>query len=211
MFLRPTKTYLFVAAIMGIIIVVVIFALQPSSSTSDNKSSTDGLPTVNAYLLAQAYGQKDRAERTINETQGKAATSDAYEHIVSGVVTSAFGPDTVYFATSSSNPQETFVGVYLYEATTRRWQRLFKKITTPQENKPSRILRVVGATDQSLILLEDEYGRKMSRCESLWLTRPEALISLSLENPYAPFQPYALPESLRTTEQMRVAECLARP
>lgn len=205
--------------LVGIVViaVLVLAAWLLRKSTHDEtgalRSSSSSQTSLNpsAMITAQEFVQREQAEKIINETQGKAAGTDAYETILTGVVPSPTAPALVYFATISSNSQELFTGVYLFDTLAQRWQRIYKRTTAAEEGKAPHVLRVLGIQNEQLILLQDLYGRKMSRCESLWLQDPSSLVLLDIHRPYDGFKPFTLPSSLRDAEKARVSECLSRP
>ena len=162
-----------------------------------------------ASLGVEGFEDRVRAERFVNESQGKKPGDAAYETMVSGVVRKPETSNVYYFATASAGLAEKgrFVGIYRYDSQTASWHRLYKTYLSSGENTTD-ILRAAGLVDEkTLVLARDTFDRKPDVCESLWLVGD--LVTLNLEKPLDGLKPYALPDDQRAWEGQNVASCKA--
>ncbi|PJA45758.1 hypothetical protein CO174_01675 [Candidatus Uhrbacteria bacterium CG_4_9_14_3_um_filter_50_9] len=231
---QPSKPYLIAIILLVVAVIIVNVVEDRSHSTTTTESSTDAQNdvvvtiddgsikenlSVNLSEMTYGYGldlfeDQDQASTIINSTQGKPTAGAGSESIVASVVESA-SENMVYFATKSYDPgsRETFVGIYHYNTESNRWQRLYKS-TLEAEDEQSRAsyLRVLGRTGTYLILMRDFQDNSPTTCANLWLMgdRNEfGLMLMNLEDPYAGFIDFPLPELLKQQAEQEEASCLA--
>ncbi|MFC1787893.1 hypothetical protein ACFLZY_01595 [Patescibacteria group bacterium] len=177
----------------------------------DDQKTTDSNSNLKAsYLTPEEFEGTKQAEKIINSTQGKTESGVNSEKIVAGIVEDESDSETVYFATSTANRDENFVGIYKYNKENFRWQRLYKNTYEPEKGVETRMLRVLGKEQKDLILMVDLLERKSEKCESLWLLateEPYELVKMNLDDPYSGFEQYKLPSDLKTQEEKTVAAC----
>ncbi len=179
--------------------------ITPTNETPDDPGKT----VTSDFILPTAFERVIEAEQTINTTQGKTGATGNLEQIVYGIVTDPNTPDTVYFATSSNNPKENFVGIYRYNTRTRHWQRLYKHTFVATETEPVKRLHVVGIEGEDLIITEGRLGDLPDPCTSpLLASRERSTLSLKYANDG--LKPFTLSEEAKMAEEAKQTECKAK-
>src|SRR3989338_6937147 len=136
---QPTRQVLMALAIVVLAILAAAIwnrpernpAPAPSAKTQNTTPSPvpDAAPDISlAFLFPDAFVDRDRAQRFVNESQGKRQGNPDYETIVAGIVPDAMKADDYYFAMAgvATTPKGRFVGVYRYNTKTTAWHRLYK-------------------------------------------------------------------------------------
>ncbi len=201
-------------------------AVQQEEAAANDSNNQDVVVTIedeaNSPVLeltnltdtfkVDAFDGLDKATTIINDSQGKPTAGDGAERIVSGIVPSAT-ENMVYFATVDQDNQaeESFVGIYHYNTTSSRWQRIYKN-TLESSNENAPYLRVVGRLVNQLILMQDQHGSDFGDCYSYYIegqNEPYELFVLDLDDPYSGFETFPVPEVLKEREQERIAKCEA--
>lgn len=125
-----------------------------------------------------------KAERFINENQGKKLGSAGYETIVDMVVADPDKAGTYYFATSAYDAAtgENFVGVYSMEETSYNWWRAYKHTyKRGDDGSAPAQLRVVGKSGSMLYLVADKVGA--IRADETLISDIGPLHALDLDKP----------------------------
>ncbi len=209
------KTYGIIAII---IIAILIFANMGDDETTPTTSTEAETHTnaevhvkegelVHGYTLG-AFEQADKAATIINSSQGKPTAGDGSESPLSWIVDS--NQDNMVFFATESLAKETnplFSGIYHYNTSSSRWQRVYKTEFRTNEGEAPKRLRVIGRADNQLILLKEASDTSVGTCFSPWIAPGERLVLL-LDDPYAGFNKFIVPEELAQEEERKTTECL---
>ncbi len=206
------------AVITVIIIVVLLIAnTAPTSDTTDtpptsteNERQTvvvDNNELVHGYALG-AFEQAEQASDIINSSQGNPLEGDGAEIPLSWIVNSD-QENMVFFATESYNKKENtvFVGVYHFNTSSSRWQRIYKTEYSANEGDIASHLRVIGRANNQLIVQKEPRDATIGICYSPWLSPGEKFV-LSIENPYSQFSTFNAPKELIEQESQKTEKCL---
>jgi len=161
------------------------------------------------FSIPENFGDRERAERIINSTQGKNAFTVAAEYIQANIINDPKDAETFYFATATPNLTENFGGIYKYNSNTGFWQRLYKATFNPNKEGTTLMLRVVGQDGRNLIVAYDELNTEPEACESLLLRGADSangLFSINIDKP-AGLTNYELSASLRQSEAAKQTAC----
>ena len=164
------------------------------------------------FLDLSDFDDLDEATTIINSAQGKPVSGEGSEKLVFGVVESQ-SENMVYFATSDYNEDtnKLFAGVYHYNTVTNRWQRIYKQTFEAEESSSTSMLRVIGRTGNSLILLKDRVDNSPGPCSNVWLMGEEGpleLLMMDLDDPYGGLTQFPLPEIIRQQAQTEQQTCM---
>ncbi len=229
---RPIKSYLIAIAIL--IIALLIISVMPEGTEDTDQPVEDettdeitieveggeegqtqiklNMEDMSEGFSLDTFEDLDEAGLIINSSQGRPTDGDGSEILVSNVV-DAGEENMVYFATMSLNKElgENFVGIYHYNTITNRWQRVYKETMEVSEGS-TPLMRVLARTGDHLILLKDQITDSTDSCKNFWLegeTEGSELLIMDLNDPYAGFNIFPLPEQLKQSAQAERAECLA--
>jgi hypothetical protein len=224
------KTYVIAIGVLLVVIIVVNATLnkeevnqsvEPSRDDNIVVTIDDGLDeeaaTVELNEFMEGYGintfaDLDEASLSINSAQGRPTSGAGSEQLIASVVSSDL-ENMVYFATKSydASLNEVFNGIYHYNTVTNRWQRIYKNSVVGEESEPPSYLRVIARAGAQLVLFRDNQANTLGQCDSWWLLSDREefdLLLLNLEDPYAGFVEFELPDQLRTKAQTERNSCL---
>jgi hypothetical protein len=228
---RPIKSYIIAIAIL--IVALIIISLMPENADDANQPATDDngneitvtiddgenetevkidLTDFTEGFSLDNFDDLDQAGLIINSSQGRPTDGEGSEILVSQVV-SGSEENMVYFSTMSLNQEqnENFVGVYHYNTVTNRWQRVYKE-TMEVTEEATPLLRVLARTGNHLVLLKELSSSNTGSCNNFYLAgdmEGQELLIMNLDDPYAGFASFPLPEQMRQTAETEQAECLA--
>ncbi len=134
-------------------------------------------------VVVEQWPYATKAERTVNESQGKAADQ---ENIVGLAVPDPSDDNAWYFATFDGD--ERFVGIYRYTVAPPAWDRLYKATFAPEAD--AWRYAVVGYDNDYLVLQRTDINDLQDECAADLFDEP--LIIMDLESPYGGFEPYTL-------------------
>ncbi len=158
---------------------------------------------------ADRWPYRAKAERTVNESQGKTADQ---ENIVGLAVPDPSDDNVWYFATFDSN--ERFVGIYRYTVAPPAWDRLYKTAFEPEDDMWQYL--VVGYDSDRLVLRRTDAGLQFDTCTSPLLIAKEMtgslesvgpLLTMNLESPYGGFDAYELSAADRERAERNLPPC----
>ncbi len=135
--------------------------IPPAAGTPE---ATAPSTTPSASTVEFSAADRGRAEKFINENQGKSKEAGTYEMIAGGAVQDATTPTLYYFATASvaADGNSAFAGLYSYDTKTRQWSRLYKETTKADADGTLRVLKVVSLADGKVYLVRETDLTKVS-------------------------------------------------
>ncbi|HBU27968.1 TPA: hypothetical protein DEB00_02520 [Candidatus Uhrbacteria bacterium] len=213
--------------LLALIVVFILVYRQPEESIlpttqtiQDVLEQKQDVTTYDGFLPSQ-WDQTVFAEKAINQPQGK---EDRQERIELGVIQDPDQKTRYYFATSDRlSDTELFLGIYQYDAPTRMWERLYKKVILVSKPADAEVYNVLGLSNGSLILQQTPldfspsspcYDRLLSTDKSVPTSSGEtALVStlfeMDLQNPYGSWKQHTLPDTITAERIDAVLSCEA--
>jgi|GEM_PF-6930935 len=164
-------------------------------------------------MMTSEWNGLARAEKNIQSLT-------AGQKIEGPIITDAKDKNISYFATSNFNSEKmtNMASIYRYDNTSYQFERIFKhEYATGQfpslQKQVIPVFHVVGTDSGSLVLLVQDMNDSPGPCAEMLLLPEQGvgvrtLVSMSIENPYNGFSPYALPGDAKKDAQAKETACL---
>lgn len=231
--MKSRHTIVLIAAIIAVVIIIALI-LKPNKMnqngdyvldvsdievtpvTSTNESRFDVIAPVD-------WSEIERAQRIINETQGKDIDQEEITH---GVIQDPIDSDVYYFATYDNGSRDNgtravddrFLGIYRYQTSDHNWERIYKETYVVDEpGDPSHQFLVLGYDAGRLIVKRSQQFTEFEACYDPLIAETELnlfgeevdspLLSLNLLAPYDGLDEYSLWSEVRYRHEETQKEC----